>query len=222
MTITSASTDLRFPVDSEHGGVRLAVLVAFLATAAVLFVVANTLIPSQGFNIIAGLVGFAGAVGVSRLVEPVIKARWPSGRKLEVNADSIRLTRHSQTQVEIGAFEPVHIHLWRFPIKRRARVPKGWYVMACALEQDDNWLALYTFAAPDQSANLAKDLPFPVLIPPDSKQQSESLRVAGEQRRLLTAEQHRWHDGAEMQLADFEQFARHLKERFPQWIPGGH
>ncbi len=213
---------LRFPVDSEHSGVRLAVLVGFIVSAAILFVIANAVIPSQGLNIVAGLIAFAGAVGVSRVFEPFLKARWPSGRALEVTREAIRVTRHSQTQVEIGSFEPIQIHLWRFPVKRRARVPKGWYVMACALEQDDNWVAVYTFAPPDQSDQLARLVSFPVLTPPDSKRQSDSLRVAGEQRRLLTAEQHRWHDGAEMQLADFEKFARQLKEQFPQWIPTAH
>jgi hypothetical protein len=66
---------------------------------------------------------------------------------------------------------------------------------------------------------MAKEFSFPILTPPDSKQKADSLRVAGEQRRLLTAEQHRWHDGAEMQLSDFEQFIRRLQGQFPQWFP---
>lgn len=224
--MTASSTSrlgvLHFPVDSEHGALRLAVLVGFIVSTAVIFVIASAIIPSQGLNIIAGLIAFAGAIGFSRLLEPFLKARWPSGRVLELTPDMIRLTRHSQAQVEIGTLDTIQIHFWRFPVKRRARVPKGWNVMACALEQDDKWLAVYTFAAPEKAEQLAKDLPFPVLTPPDSKRQADSLRVAGEQRRLLTAEQHRWHDGAEMQLTDFEQFARQLKEHFPQWIPVAH
>ena len=136
-TTTSRLGVVHFPVDSEHGGVRMAVLVGFVVSTALLFAIASAAIPSQGLNIIAGLIAFAGAIGISRLLEPFLKTRWPSGRALEMTPDMIRLTRHAQSQVEIGTLEPIRIHLWRFPVKRRARVPKGWNVMACALEQDD-------------------------------------------------------------------------------------
>jgi hypothetical protein len=214
--------NLRFPVDSEHAGVRFVVLAGFIVTVVLAFVIANAVIPSQGLNLIAGLIAFGAAIVISRVTERLLKDRWPSGRAVEVQAEGIRLSRRDQTQVEIGAFEPIHIHLWRFPIKRRARVPKGWYVMACALEQGDAWLAVYTFAPPEQANRINQDIPFTVLTPPDGKRQAETLRAAGEQRRLLTAEQHRWNDGAEMQLTDFEQFVQHLRGQFPQWLSGAH
>ena len=47
----------------------------------------------------------------------------------------------------------------------------------------------------------------------------EDLRLAGEQRRLRDAENHRWMFGAEMTPTDFITYITRLKTQFPEWMP---
>jgi hypothetical protein len=81
---------------------------------------------------------------------------------------------------------------------------------------------VYTFASPAQAAELNKTMRFTDLASEkdatarDARQ--DSLRFAGEQRRLRLAETHRWTNGAEMSLPDFEQFLIQLNGQFKRWI----
>ena len=96
-------------------------------------------------------------------------------------------------------------------------------MLACALEQDDNFLPVYTFASPDDAENLNKTTRLADLVSEkDAKKKDprrDSLRFAGEQRRLRLAESYRWEIGAEMSLPDFEQFLARLNGQFSQWMP---
>ena len=47
----------------------------------------------------------------------------------------------------------------------------------------------------------------------------EDLRLAGEQRRLRDAENHRWMFGAEMTPPDFITYLTRLNTQFPEWMP---
>ncbi len=222
---TLHDTSLTFAVDPEHGGLRSAVFGSFFAIWIIGYAVLNTLIPSEGLNLIAGAFGFGlAALLVSRIIEPFLRKNWPSGRVLQITSDYVRLARRDHVQVEIKAHEPMSILLWQFRIKnRRNRVPAGWFVLACALEQDDYYLPVYTLASPEQSKALNEKARFAGLISDkdlkakDARQ--DTLRVTGEQRRLRLAESHRWADGAELNLPDFEQFLARLHTQFPQWMP---
>jgi hypothetical protein len=209
-------------VDQEHGSLRLIVVVLFLVIWAGVYAIANMLIPDAGLNLIAILVGFGAAALLTRLIEPRLKDRLPSGRRLEIDAGGIRLKLRDQLQEEIKAGEPVSALLWHFKIKRRSRVPKGWSVVACALEQDERYLAVYTFASPEQVVTLNKIVTFTEMVS-EKKQgrnsKQDSLRVAGEQRRLRLAEMHRWNFGAELTYDDFERYLNQLNGQFPLWLP---
>lgn len=221
-TFSTAQADaLAIHVDREHGGLRLSMILIFIGLWLLTFSIANSLIPSAGLNIIAGLLAFAAAGVGGRLLEPLIKARWPSGRVVQVDADGVHLTYRGSTQEHIHSNETVSALLWRFRIERRSRVPKGWYVVACALEQDDRFLAVYTFASPDNMAALSKLAKFSDLLSDKAARDArqDSLRVAGEQRRLRLAEQHRWNDGAEMTYDEFTRYIERLNAQFPQWLP---
>lgn len=221
MSIALDNPSLAIPVDREHSRLRLSIIAIFVVLWTIGFGVSNALIPSAGFDIIAILIGFGVAALGGRLIEPVIRERWPSGRAVVIDKQGVRLTLRDQIQTEVKASDAVSVLLWRFKVKRRGRVPKGWYVVACALEQDDNYLAVYTFASPDQSEALGKNARFIELLGDKALKnvKQDSLRVAGEQRRLHLAEAHRWHEGAEMTFEDFEQFFTRLNGQFPQWIP---
>jgi hypothetical protein len=213
---------LSIPVDTEHSALRLSILGIFVVVLVVAFYIANALIASAGFNIIAGLIAFAAAGLCARLAESFLKKRWPSGRALEVDANSVRMTSKGQPQTTVNAAEPMSLLFWRFKIKRRTRVPKGWFVVACAVEQNDDYLTVYTLASPEQADSLNKLVNFVTLLPEKDAKTSgkqDSLRLAGEQRRLRTAESHRWEHGAEMAFPDFERFVTLITEQFAQWMP---
>ncbi len=218
-------TTLSFPADPEHGALRSAIFGLFFAIWVIGYALINAAIPNDGLNIIAGLAGFGlAAVIVSRVIEPQLRRRWPSGRMVQMDADHIRLQQHDRVQREIDAREPFSVLLWSFKIKhRRNRVPAGWFVIACALEQNDEFLPVYVLASPEQAKTLNEQAHFTALVSDkDAKAKDarqDTLRVAGEQRRLRLAETHRWADGAELTFADFEQYLTQLKSRFPQWMP---
>src|SRR5690606_7750457 len=96
-------------------------------------------------------------------------------------------------------------------------------MVACALEQDDSYLPVYTFMSPEDCDLLKVPNHFTLLTSkkeqPDQTAGKTDLRLAGEQRRLHTAENARWLNGAEMTKDDFIRYIRQLQEQFPQWMP---
>ncbi len=211
------------PVDPEHSAVRLAVIGLFIAGWALGFFVLNALISSEGLNIIAILVSFALAALTTQQAERVLKRRWPSGRVLQAADGRVQIVQRGQVQQEIRTGQQVNALTWRFAIRRRSRVPKGWYMVACALEQDDVYIAVYTFMPPQAFEQLGAGGHFTPLI---SRKELNAggaaqgdLRMAGEQRRLHMAENARWNFGAEMTPDDFKRYVIWLQGRFPQWMP---
>lgn len=210
-----------FPVDREHSRLKLALVLILVGMWIGSFAIANALIPSAGFNIVAGLIATGVGALSMRLAEPWLKSYWPSGRVVQIDEQGVRIVMRDQVQREIKSNEGTSGLLWLFKIPRRSRMPKGWYVVACALEQNDEYLPVYTFASPAQVEVLDKMGRFVELQSEKAAKaaKTDSLRAAGEQRRLRVAEEHRWHDGAEMVYDDFEQYLKRLNEQFPQWLP---
>ncbi len=217
------SDSLTLAVDSEHGALRLSVVVLFIITWIISYSITNALISNEGFNLIAIIVAFVVSALIARASEKTLQQRWPSGRNVEMDENGVRVLVKGTIQNDIHASEPFSVLLWRFQTKRRSRVPKGWFVIACALEQDDNYLSVYTFAPPDQAESLQQKYRFTTLASEkdasakDTRQ--DSLRFAGEQRRLRLAETFRWNHGAEMSPQDFEQFLSRIDGQFSQWMP---
>lgn len=218
-----APTRRVFAVDAEHGRLRLAVVVVFGLSAVAGYLLINGLLPSDGLNILALLGGFVVAYGVTALFERTLKQRWPSGRAVEVDNDGVRLMQHGKVQAAVSADKPTMTLLWRFQTKRRSRVPKGWYLLACALEQDDAHISVYTLMSPDQFKKLDRAERFKQLKAKTDTNATTSrgrddLLLAGEQRRLLQAENQRWQDGAEMSVDDFTAYLDAISTGFPSWV----
>jgi hypothetical protein len=217
------SSRLAIPVDSEHGGIRLVVVGIFIASTGIVYAIVNALVINEGLNIIALFTAFVAAGLIARFSETALQKRWPSGRMVEVDEQRVQLVNKGTVQLEISAEQPGSVLLWRFQTKRRSRVPKGWFVLASALEQDDNFLPVYAFASPADAARIEKTFHFINLTSEkEAKAQNtrpDSLRFAGEQRRLRLAETHRWTNGAEMSLPDFETYIMRLNGQFQQWMP---
>jgi hypothetical protein len=220
MNVSLQQETLQFQVDPEHNALRLATVGLFIIIMVVGFLIVNAIIPSEGFNILAGLLAFGIGAIITRLSDPILKRWWPSKRSLRLDADGARMMLNDQIQANIRADGTANTHYWKFKIPRRGRMPRGWYVVACALQQDDTYLAVYTFASPAQVEALSSIKPFTELHSEKGKAsaaKTESLRLAGEQRRLRLAEEQRWHDGGELTINDFETFITQLNELYVRW-----
>lgn len=229
MMRTAEESSTSYAVDAEHGALRFAVIILFIILWVLTFILLNAVIPNSGFNIIALFLSFGITAVLSQQIEKLLKQRWPSGRKIVVTPSEIRLQRGDTALQSVDAHKQVNVLLWRFQISRRSRVPKGWYMMALALEQDENYLPVYTFISPDQLDGLRSANRFTTLMRAKDLKDGESgpapmtrstdLRLAGEQRRLHQAENIRWMEGAEMTSDDFFKFIDQLQGHFPQWMP---
>ena len=194
-------------------------LVIFVVVWLVVFLLGQVLIVFDGSVIISIVAGFGLAALSAQRLEGPLKQRWPSGRSVSVTDRSIRLLRREELQESLDTAQEVNVLTWRFRINRRARVPKGWNMVALALEQDDRHIPVYTFMPQDDLEALRNPGRFVALQGRRQRKESGDLRLAGEQKRLHSAEQLRWLQGGEMSREDFVACLRHLQERFPAWMP---
>lgn len=214
---------LVIPVDSEHSAIRLTIVFVFIVVWIVSFFVVSTIIANDGISLLAVLAGFPIAYGVTALLERFLKRRWPSGRVVQIDRTGVKTIQRSTVQTEILSEDPATTLFWTFKISRRARVPKGWSMLACSLQYENNFLTVYTFMSPSQVESLDSAAQFKKLAATRRSSRMSSgplpLRVAGEQRRLRDAETHRWMYGAEMAPSDFIAYLSRLKTQFPEWMP---
>ena len=213
---------LTIPVDREHSAMRLTVVVVFIAMWVISFIVASAVIPNEGLSLLAVIIGFGVAYAVTALLERFLRTRWPSGRITQIDSGGVKMMKKGELQQEMLSEDPVDTRLWSFTINKRARVPKGWSMLACALEYENQLLTVYTFMSPTQLETFEMKDQFKKLMSQRKGKSDadarEDLRVAGEQRRLRDAENHRWMFGAEMLPADFITYMKRIKTQFPEWI----
>jgi hypothetical protein len=217
-TIThSTLPKLTIPVDPEHGGVRVVVFFVFIGIWLMVFSVANTLIVSEGFNLIALVIGFLIAALITNLLERYLKTVWGSGRNIHIDSDGVRMEKRGTLQAQHLDEDPVSAMFWRFEVNKRTRIPKGWSMLGCALEHEGRYLTVYTFVSPEQLDAFERGMWFKKLI--GKKELREGMHLAGEQRRLIEAERHRWMEGAEMTFDNFKSYLARLETQFPEWMP---
>jgi hypothetical protein len=220
---TSSSASLTIPVDAEHSGIRGVVLLAFVVLIVVAFVIANNALPANGLNLLAMLIAFVVSGAVTVVLERILKRVWSSGRAIILESDRVVLSKRGVTEQEMRADQPVQTLFWRFEVQKRTRIPKGWSMLGCALENDGEYLIAYTFVSPDALNTIERRDRFRRLISrkdaEGQKTAREDMRLAGEQRRLREAEAHRWNFGAEMTADDFTIYLTELETRFTEWMP---
>lgn len=212
---------LTFPVDKEHGALRIVVVVSFIVIWIIGFFIINVTVPNEGLSLLAVLVGFGIAYAITAAIESILKRRWPSGREVEVTRDAVKLSKKGSLQTEMASEDTVSVLLWSFKISKRTRVPKGWSMLACALEYEKQYLTVYTFLSPAQLESYELADQFKKLVSSrknaNQLEAREDLRLAGEQRRLRDAENYRWLDGAEMASDDFITYVNRIRAQFPEW-----
>ncbi len=139
---------IRYPVDPEHSGIRLTVVLLFIIIWVIAYLVIHSLTSSTGIDLIAAVVGFIVTMLATQQIERRLKQRWPSGREVHITPQRIQLRKKANVEDEIDPRQTVNVLLWHFKISKRSRVQKGWLVVACALEQEDTYIPVYTFMAP--------------------------------------------------------------------------
>ena len=215
----SQAEETRFPLDPEHAGLRAAMLLGFILIWLLVFMLARALLRIDGAVVISIVAGFAAATLLARHLEKWLKRRWPSGRSVALTGRRIRLLKRGQEQESLNAEQAIAVLTWCFRISRRSRVPKGWFMVACALEQDERHIPVYAFVPPDEFESMQRPGQFTQLQGRRQRRDSSDLRLAGEQKRLHSAEQIRWMQGGEMSRDEFRAYLRFLQQRFPEWMP---
>ena len=216
----SASDPIRYQVDPEHSGIRMAVVFIFLVIWLVIYLLIHVLTSAAGIDLVALVVGFIVTVVATQQIERRLKQRWPSGREVHISPHQIQLRKKANVEDEIDPKQTVNVLLWHFKVSKRSRVQKGWLVVACALEQEETYIPIYTFMPPELFEDLLDSHRFTALqkIPQD-QDKNRPMQLAGIQRRLHDAERMRWLSGAEMTQDGFKAYLATLQEYFPQWMP---
>lgn len=216
-----------YPLDREHGGLRAVVLLIFFAAGIGTFVITGALIVDSGLDLLSLILGIAAGFGAAWLAERLLRQIWPSGRTLTIAPDGMTLMRRGQIEAHRTSGEPVTALRWTFKITRRARVPKGWSLLAVALETADQPpLIVYTLLSPKQVSAFARYDQFNVLLPRKQAAKTaasplrgyDELRADGDQRRLRETEMLRWDFGAELLPDDFAATLDLLHVHFPDWM----
>lgn len=210
---------IEYNVDAEHAGVRTLGCITFLFGSVAGFFILNTIIPNGGL-IVVGL-SIALAVGLTYTSDMLTKKYWPSTRYLQILDDVIRLVQKDITQSQVDPHQNVNFMMWHFEAPRHPRVPKGWYVVANALEQDGEYIVIYSIASPEdfEALPLSRLSTRYVRKSKKSNDESRDLRKAGAIRRIEQAEFHRGELGAEMKLEDYQDYLDYLVDTYTSWMP---
>jgi hypothetical protein len=209
---------LVLPVDREHTGIRLVGCGSLVIVWVLAFGVSTVLLRLNPlFGLLLALIA---AVLVTMLVERTLKGNWLSGRELFADEAQILLRKRGEIERTINPQQHVNVLSWHFVVDRSRRVRKGWHVVGLSLEQEGEFVPVYTLASPENFEAITKIHPFTKLErpkPTDDKTKA-NLRQAGEQRRLLEAEQDRGYNGAELTVDEFIAYLSHLQTRYPSWM----
>ncbi len=215
---TSTTTDISFPVDPEPFGLRLTMIGILIASGIATYIGVTAILDAGTFNLIALFGAFLGGAIVLNLAEKPLKSNWPKTRFVTVSDDMVTVKHGDNIFRNIDPQQQVNVFKWYFTVDRRSRVPKGWHVVAIALEQDEIYLPVFTVMPQEDFIKVKNNftqLPSRKAL----KNSKTDLRLAGQQRRLHTAEASRGLDGSEMNPDDFQHYIAQLEARFPRWMP---
>lgn len=193
-----------WPADRYHLGVRLALVgwffVSVIAVVAVVGGLAQMAVGGWGW-----LLGYAAALlsaqPLSRWAEQYLLTRWPSGRRVRLQAGVLSVhTREAETRLTLDA--ETRFARWFFVVRGRSggRVPNGHVCCAVRCAQANSAVSVYAFLPPDQAEAARARYPFYELRRLNEK---GAVTLGGRDPAFLAAEQERWSVGAELEPADF-------------------
>lgn len=197
-------------IDRLHGRVRVSVLLIWLGTWAVLLiigaVVASLAFSSQPamFWLIWALASLWISQYPSRWAEGRLADRWPSGRRLTVTHEALKLTQPTG-DVTLNRREPISRLTWCFKIQRQrgTRVTAGSYCLAVRWNQGSSAIVIYTFASAKESAELRANHGFYELVSSrDRSLKDQPVKSRGRDAAYLAAENERYENGGEVTFED--------------------
>ena len=210
-------------VDLTHGGIRATGCLTFGIGLVVISVLVTAIFFNGAFNLAAILIAMIGAAGLTLAVDKLVGDRWVSQRELDLSNDILTMQHKEETQGQISLNKQTNVHLWHFVVPRQTRVPKGWYMVACGLAQEDEYICFYTLVSPSDFEAMPHNQYYVHLQRKKdlakASGDAKSFRLAGEQKRLHESEQLRQLLGAEMTSEQFNATIRYLEEHYPQWLP---
>jgi hypothetical protein len=215
----SSEDTLRYPLDVEHLGIRIAVPLLAFVTLILGWWLIPVLLDLLGLR--STLVGFlqlpliiGAGVGGAFLADRLLKGRWRSGRELRLDNRQLVMREKDGTEKTILWGERVNVLAWRFTVARRGRVPKGYVCLALQFIQDEEQITFYGFISPKRVDLLPNvDAFTPLAARATLKDERLSMRIAGQQRRLLQAEDERWQRGGELTADAFSDLWARLQDR---------
>lgn len=225
MTHTVLQDARHIRVDTEHFAIRFSVPVVAIGLTILAHLVGMSVFGRVlGDNLDPACVVVPLDVGVflglAYGVERLLKRVMPSRRSAVLTGEALTITDGRKRPPKVTSVHwdrAVNVLAWRFVVKRRTRVPKGWSCMAVQLLQDEDAVILYTFMPPDQAEKVAGYDRFVRLRPRRETESNTDLRAVAEQRRLLKLEDQRWEDGAEIAREDFAALLFMVEQRVSGW-----
>ncbi len=217
--IINLEESLKIPVDPEPASFRVILVVVLILGFVIGYMGTSALLSLAACNLIGIFTGFGLGAVFMQLMERFAKPYWKSNRFVQMTFKSFDTIEDEDVRAIIDPMRDFEAHLWRFDVPRRTRVPKGWYVVGVALEQDDLLLPVYTLISPEDFQKMPYNERF-VKLKSQKEMDAEgaNMRLAGQQRRLLKAEAARNLHGAEMLPEDFKLYLHWLHTHYGQWM----
>lgn len=224
------SSPIVINADSEHSGVRLAVMVTFLVSFFFVFLILAAILRSLSGSLISDFyvaVSCVGAllvsIGAAGLSEYIAKRKWPSGRSVVIDNDGIVATVGPAEELHLTWAGHISIVKWYFHISgyrrggRERRIPSGWYCISCQVQQDEFRFIVFTYMPEQQARQFKADNRFLELRPgdyfrssmfrrwltPPSRPEIPTKVLAGKQGHYWLAERRRWNEGMELDIEEF-------------------
>ncbi len=229
--MVNSTGKIMYRVDRNHLGVRLVVMVAMLSSIVIGLFVVMPLITDimQLTGLLELCVTVIGVlligVGLSWGVEAGLREIWPSGRYLVADNSHIELRSRRVDPSVLNWNERINVQAWHFAIQRgRSWVPKGWYCVACRLNQDEIVITPYAFFKPEAARQLPSWDSFELLVSKKSapkRGDEHLLKKFAEQSQLRSAEKDRWDSGVEMSARDFMSLMQQVVQHVPDWAKEG-
>ncbi|MBN1679804.1 MAG: hypothetical protein JW966_05900 [Anaerolineae bacterium] len=225
-TPAQAAGEQIIKVDVESFGVRFLVPVLSISLTLVFHVlmqrVAGPWLNDHGIGATCVILPLDIALFMSSayIIERLLKSRIPIRRFVTLNDAALTLTdaRHTPpATIHINWDQTINVKAWRFVIRRRTRIPKGWLCLALQLLQDERDMIIYAFMSAEDAEVIPGYHNFIRLRPRKETTSNTDLNAAAEQRRLLKLENARWEDGAEVAPDDFKAILSSIKRHVPGW-----
>ena len=210
-------TNTVLEVDREHRALQATIILSFFLGALASYSLISLALQVSGVNLIAAAVALGAGFLISKGLEFWLKDRWRSGRRLHLETNRYYTQKRQRVQQDIQLKSDIDLLFWRFTIKRGGRIPKGWYLLGCALQQDGNYLPVYSFMPATEFEQLPQAERFIELSPKKRMEKDGDLRLLGQQKRLHTAEIFRWNEGAELSRDDFRLFLVRIATDSSRW-----